>query len=386
MKCALSNSGLLSAEDGRDFLLSDVVRNYNSSSEGKVVYDKANGVLTIKDDYRSFEIFLNASQKKQFEGRTDDPNIESLQQISLSYERGRLLEQVKDGIEDGVYPKDRKAISIYNSSLNVDLLTTGAKVVGSSILALWPFLLVGATIPIWTHPSPFGFASWTESQQFLFTLGLMIVDGIGVGAALFRMIFRVAGDSSPTYEMALDSMKEFVGTILKKHRLKKYVKALDKEIRKESFTDFVHREDEKDDAKARKNKDRFFNEFNDILVKYEKLPPDRKDVYRTPLANLLTEYQNRVNALLDGNTGKHVLGEAQDIWQVFVQLLPKLEDLNSSISEEVKDLNEKERFNSEVNNYRQILATGGMDATLGGSSSSVTEELTDSGVAYQRMG
>ncbi len=381
MVCTLSYNGVLVGVNGEEYLLSDVIKTFKSTSNRSVIYDKEAGTLTIDGDNSDrFTIKLNASQKVQFEGKANDSVIKQLQKLSLDYEKDLILKEVKEQIKNGVYPIDSKTVSIYKESLNKEILKTGAKIVKDSFRAIWPLLLIGATIPIWVHPSPFGYAEWKEACQFLFTLGLVGADLTGLGVFIYRLYYRFYFGLEPeAYKDTLDSITEFKIAIKKRLDLKRHLKDVDQEIRKESFTDFVHREDEKDDAKVKEYKDRFLREFSDIIEKFGQLPEDRKAEYRVRLSEVLAEYQTRVNALLDENQGKTNLYEARNIFQVFLDLLPTLTDINYSITKELEKIGERERFNSTIQSLQQ---------TISGetSSSSVTEELTDSGVAFQRMG
>jgi hypothetical protein len=73
---------------------------------------------------------------------------------------------------------------------------------------------------------------------------------------------------------------------------------------------------------------------------------------------VLTEYQDRVNALLEKNKNEIVLNESADVWQITVELIPQLNAIESAVREELDTLKEKDIFNSEVENVKELLQGG----------------------------
>lgn len=384
MKCVLSYSGLVVGSNGKDYLLSEIIERYNNfytDGEKKVEYDKEDGIFRIKIGYsNNYEIILSDKQKAAFEGKTMDPSIKELQKFLLDYEKGEIVKQVREDIQNSAYPTDSKTYNVYAESLNKDLLNTGAELVKNGIRATWPFLIIGITIPMWLTPAT---NDWSVVAQVLGMLALLGVDVAGVIGIIKRSLDRFMFDEpSETYEQVLESLKELKKVLMKKRDLKEHKKEVEEELKKENFSDFIQREDDKDNAKVKEYKDQFLNEFNAVVTDLNKLPDEKQRKYRERLSSLLTDYQNRVNSLLEKSEGEMVLGEAEDVWQIFVELLPELNAISFDLAKELKAVNEREEFNAEVKEIQQALSGGYTDGYTDGYS----DDLENGGVAYQRKG
>ena len=384
MKCVLSYSGLVIGNDGSNYLLSEIIDKYNDAYKisRSVHYDEKEGILEITTGYDNYEIKFNEKQKIAFEGKATDSNTKQLQKLLADYENVELLRQVKEEIKDGVYPTDGRSYNVYAESLDKELFDTGANVVKKGLKAAWPFLLFGLSIPIWRTPSPFGFANWNEAAQLLFVFSLLGIDFAAITAILVRLCRRFAGDPSETYGRFWNSLKELKIVLMKKNDLKEHKKEVEEELKAESFIDFVQKEDAKDNAKAKEYKDQFLKEAHDVLNNINQLPDRMQSKYRMQLSDLLEKYQNRVNALFEKGEGEMVLGEANDVWQIFVEILPELNKINCDIISDLQAVNERKQFNAEIEEFQQALTGGYTDGWTDG----YTDDLTSGGVAYQRKG
>ena len=166
---------------------------------------------------------------------------------------------------------------------------------------------------------------------------------------------------------------------MKKQDLKEHKKEVEEELKKKSLFDFDQREDDKDNTGAKEYRDQFLREFDAILLDLNELPDQYQSKYRLQLANLLDRYQKKVNALLEKGEGGLSFGEAVDPNQIFLEMIPEVNDIRSKIKEEVDYIKERERFNNEVEDLKRNLTSGYTDGWTDG----YTDDLTSGGVAYQ---
>ena len=392
MKCTLSNSGFVHGSDGKDYLLYEIIKKFRDfyNYSAIIKYNEQEGILSIDmiDSPDFFEIMFNEEQKRAFEGKATDSNIRQLQELLLDNEKGELVRQFRGEVSVSADQLNTRTINTYANdayarNLNKELLKAGALVVKNGVKATWPYLFIVLSVPIWASLGFFDYANLDKTMRMLFTLSLLGTDGMGAMALIYRLLNHCWYNISPAaYEDTIDSFERFKRILRKKGVIKDYNNENVQEEKEESFSEFLEKESNKDNAKARKYEDQFLNEANIVVNNLNKLPNEMQSQYRIQLSDLLTEYQKRVNKLLERKEGKVVLGEASEVWQIFIELLPELNKINYAITEDLQSLNEQKHFNAEVQEFQQVLAGGYTDEYIDEYIDGYTDDLENGGVLY----
>ena len=197
--------------------------------------------------------------------------------------------------------------------------------------------------------------------QFLGSAVGTVVSGLGTYVTLPFLTKSGLRDKFSDYKIANKKLKA-----LNAHE--------EKLENKKDYLSFIQEQDDKDNKKVEVYKDKFLEEARSIVYLISKLPKERQKNYRDKVSLLIKEYQDKVNALIEKNKNEIVLGEAEDVWQIFFDLLPELNKIRFDIQEELDVISEKEKFNDEVESFQNSLYN------------SYTDELTDSPVAHMKLG
>ena len=303
-----------------------------------------------------------------------EDEFKQIMNVVTRYKIYLLKENINKKVkETGAFPTDKAEIAYYKEYLEKEVQDTKANVVASGVVLSIPFVLGGLTFFAGKDFIDSWFVSYTASlfREIASFLGTVIFGGFALAST------PIVFDS--------DLRKNYENYKLAKSKLKAFNAHVDSLNSHANYTDFIQEEDNKDNAKVKKYKDDFLNEFRVIVELLEELPQESQDKYRSKLSELLKKYQERVNGLLKKGEGKIVLGEAEDVWEIFIDLLPELNKISYEVQDEVKIVRETNSFNAEVEDLQRTLS-GNTKEYTDGYTDGYTDDLTSGGVAYQING
>ena len=300
----------------------------------------------------------------------DEDKFKQVMNVATRYKIHLLKENINKKVrETGAFPTDKAEIAYYKEYLEKEVQDTKANVVASGVILSIPFVLGGLTYFACKDFIDSWFVSYTASvfRELASFFGAITFGILTLGSA--PMLFNS------------DIKKNYEKYKLAKSKLKAFNAHVDSLKSHDNYINFLQEEDDRDNAKVKKYKDDFLNEFGVVVTLLDELPQESQNKYSERLSELLKEYQERVNGLLKKGEGKIVLGEAEDVWQIFVELLPELNKIAYEVQEEVKTVRETNSFNAEVKDLQRTLSGYTKGYTEG-----YTDDLTSGGVAYQRKG
>lgn len=297
-----------------------------------------------------------------FPGTIDEYIVNKVKELVRRYrgykEKERIIAKVK---ETGVFPKDKKERFYYKEYLEEELDKAKASL-ASCIASATAAVSFGALALCFGKIMGNGAAgALTSDLQFYGGLLGCVVSSTGFFSTLPYLADSNIKEKFNEYRILKDNLRS----------LENYDESLDIN---NGYVEFVKQEDKKDNKRVEVYKDKFLEEARDIADLIDSLPKERQKVYRDKVSLLIKEYQDKVNALIEKNKHEIVLGEAEDVWQIFVDLLPELNKIRFDIQEELDVISEKEKFNDEVESFQKSLYN------------SYTDELTDSPVAHMKLG
>ena len=324
MNGRLTNNGLIIMANGEEYLLTDLVKYYkkNNSNEKNVYYDEKEGILNIIiDSGEEYRIIFNEKQKESFETNANNPSIKKLQKLHLDSESETLLKQVYKDITKGVYPTNGKAISVLAKSLNEDMLETGAEVVKNGLKAIWPYLLLGISIPLLIYSDPLSTDSWHNILSVItITAGFISTAG-GIIGSIVRFGSLLANDGpSEAYGETLESLKE----LKKKKKKKKDLKDHLKEVK-------IEKEPEKNQI--------IIDELQNTLNLIEDMSEEDKKIYSKKVMDISSEYVPKMVNIINVKNIENEKEINNKIDNLYKEYSERINDLKK----EIKEINQKEK-------------------------------------------
>ena len=322
---------VINGKDEIDF--SKFIKLFKEESFDKrwIEYDQTKKQFTVYFDDNEYNLLLPKNVDKNV--------LEVLNQLDARYKLYRARLKVKQQVMDtGAFPTSKTDIAYYEESLKKDLYDAKIELASSGFLSVLPLMFAGLAVA--------SFVDLFSSHDLHF---LSLFGGPFSMAGLFLMVFSGPYDFKKNlekYKLLKNKLEAF----------KEHVKSLKKE--EDSYEEFVKEVDEQDNNKVITIRDRFLREASQIALLINGLPKEKQVHYKKKFIKVLTEYQNRVNALLEKNKNEIVLNESADVWQITVELIPQLHAIETAVREELDTLEEKDIFNSEVESVRELLQGG----------------------------
>ena len=349
-KIVLTSYGAL-ATDGTEYSIDDLkklfceeeftVVNF-SFDEGKkrfkLEYSNKAPEFTFSWNTCTVYIELSTFHKKLYDDGIIDPNLQKIfdlvEKVNNRKREKSICSQV---LKTGDLPTDKEELKIYDNYLKKELSETKANIVKNSLALSFPLL--------WGMLSYVFFKTGFRHSEFNLAYLLEIIAGVSSGVCgvfFLGCIFDILEELKKEIEniKQIMSKKECVDKIKEGYDLVELAKAA-------SVVELNGKEEEK----ASKYQNVFFQEVDAVKNSIVKLPDGEKEIYARLLADILKEYIDAVNSIFEKNDKQMNFGSASSVWEINLQMLPKVYRLGGMVDEALKNMEEE---NVSLDGYQEL--------------------------------
>ncbi len=328
------------------------------------------------EDSSIVPIVLSKKQRNLLVQRKPSPEVLKLIAYSEKCKYQEKEESINQNfLNTGELPTDTEELAILNEYYRKELTKTNATIIKDSFVStVMPTISLLSTYGLYTLMSP-------DDLIFKVLIGtISIVGGVAVSLIPAILMDGLGQDPLP--------IKDIIENFRKTRVLKRKIKYIDESEEKRtaleaenSFT--LEGLENKEMKTIANNGNVFLQELEEVKKKIVMLPSDEREPYIRELIDIVSIYDLQVTDILGKDGKKLSFGSATNLWDLNVNMLPKLLNLGSRLELRLSTIKEKQELKESLKQFKNSVET--LDTGKGyvdGWTDGYTEGLTGSGVAY----